>query len=82
LWAQELGISLYGAPGASVMPRWMSHRNGTSAWHIATACGTSAAVASASPPPLADAAHRDPRRTGQLAGGLDGEHGVGEQRVW
>ena len=37
--------------GASVMARWMSHRNGTSAWHTATACGTSAAVASASPPP-------------------------------
>ena len=36
---------------SSVIARWMSHRNGTSAWHTATRSGTSAAAASDSPPP-------------------------------
>src|SRR4029077_13561618 len=90
LCARNSGISVYGTSGASVMPRWMSHRNGTSAWHTATACGTSAAVAHAhrrrdqrgggqrEPATLAGAAHRHPRRAGQLAGRLDGQHGIGE----
>ena len=30
--ARNSGISVYGACGASVIARWMSHRNGTSAW--------------------------------------------------
>ena len=49
--ARNSGISVYGARGARVIARWMSHRNGTSAWHTLTASRCSAAAASASPPP-------------------------------
>jgi hypothetical protein len=45
------GISVYGACGASVIARWMSQRNGTSAWHTSTASARSAAAASARAPP-------------------------------
>jgi hypothetical protein len=50
-WARNSATSIYGGSGASVMPRRMSQRNGTSAWQTATSSGISAAAASASPPP-------------------------------
>ena len=48
---RNCGISVYGACGASVIARWMSHRNGTSAWQTRTASGCSAAAARARAPP-------------------------------
>src|ERR1700685_4677639 len=92
LWARNSGTSVYGASGASVMARWMSHRKGASAWQTATAWGGRAdgGVAGATrarrgcqrgggqraPPTRAGPPHRDPRRPRQFAGHLDRHRGV------
>ena len=50
-WARNSATSAYGIAGDKVTARWMSQRNGTSAWQAVTRSPSSAAEASARAPP-------------------------------